>query len=76
MCITHSFGGVGGVRRGHNSLNNSSHKPTEQGVSDWIAIPLPPELLGRRGGQQTARCVSVQAAGHWPFIIHESLIRN
>lgn len=41
MCVTQRFGA--GV--GHTSLNNSSPKSTEQGVSGWIALVPLSELL-------------------------------
>lgn len=72
LCASHTSLGAGG---GHSSLNNSSQRSPEQGVSDWIAVPLLPELLQQRG-RQTVRCVPVLASGQWMFIIHESLIRN
>ncbi len=72
LCASHTSLGAGG---GRNSLNNSSQRSIEQGVSDWIAVPLLSAVLQQRG-RQTVRCVSVQATGQWTFIIHESLIRN
>ena len=52
-CVTHKLRGRCGGGGGHSSFNNSSHRSREQGVSDWIAVPLLSLSCFHRESRQT-----------------------
>ncbi len=63
VCVTHSLGADGG----HKSLNNSSQRSVEQGVSDCGSSSSCAASTERPADSEMCFCL-----GHWTVNVHNS----